>query len=329
MDAITSTAQFISSEDFKDKDKCLEFLTAHGKGAGAEGCPLPILQAIIKGLEEEIDVKFSELSAKETAKAKWQEKWKCEEEDTFQDYKSLTALTKPLEIDGFEAKEIKTGRYLKITNPRVIREVCAHLTSLKEEMEKELVSKTKPKKKGTRAKKADSEYEIKTLHEDKPPQGSEYDYYLAHGELDDTGATMKKDGKIIRVGAKGNENGTKDIKTQRLKAVKKEMPFLDKDTCDAAITWDRAQGSKVLEGMGIKGAFVMCCSNAVEAGGKCDRHHGKKSIFDGVYKTGKLAKVPYAQFLWECNEYGDVVGEDVDEAWVKSKVGSKWVDGRE
>lgn len=341
MDAFTSTAQFIAHEDFQSKEKCLEFLTAHGKEEGCAPLPLNVLQAVITGFSDEIDAKFSELGAKKTAALQWKAAFSCLPEDTFTDGAQLTALVKPLEIDGVEGKSTAQSKYLKITNPKAIRQVCDFLAKLKKKIEDEEVSKTKPKKKGGSrgARKADSDYEIKMVHEDKPPQGNDYAYSLAWSEFTDENATMNKDGNIIRIGAKGNENGTKDIKTRRSKAVKKQRPFLSKTgwdgetetdgvCCDAGITWDRAGGSEVLKKMGIKGAFVMGCSCVAEEGStKCAKHSKvKESIFDGVYKTGKLAKVPYAQFLWESSQWGDVVADDVDEEWVKSKVGDKWVE---
>jgi hypothetical protein len=203
--------------------------------------------------------------------------------------------------------------------------VTAMLRGFAEKIDAALTAATKPKKKTTRTK--DKDWEIEVLNPD-DPQGKDYDYYLGDADIAEGVVTYKDQsapkGSDPVIGATG-----KPVKKRRIKAVRKEGPFLSTDTCSACITWDRAKGSKVLKAAGIGGSFVMCCGTTTEDGATyCDAHTKKsntRNFWEGKYKRGGMSRVggmSYAKFLVEeCGE--NAVGGGVDKDYCVGK-GAKW-----
>ena len=299
--------------------------------------PKVVILTLVKGWAEEIDAKLAAKTKEKTAEEKWEE-FKA----TRGGLEGLTDIAKAIGggVHYSNKKVIKEGqplegekcRKLTLHNPALIKVALEAIDAKRKEIIAEAMEETKPKtKKTTRPKKADKDWEIVILNPD-DPQGEEYDYRLGDADIGegvfhykDQSAPKGKDGKpVVVIGKTG-----KPIKKRRIKAVRKEIPFLSTDTCGACITWDRAGGSEVLKQAGIAGSFVMCCGAKTEDGAYCDAHTKKApklgNFWEGKYKQTKGSKVAgmsYAKFLVE--ECGaNAVGEGVDKDYCES-MGAKW-----
>lgn len=312
--------------------------------------PKPMVIAMLTGFAEEIDVTLATKTKTKTAEEKW-------EEFKAQPYgdggaKGLTDIAKAIGkgISYSKKKVIREGlplggtgcRKLTLHNPALIKVALDAIDAKRKEIIAEAMEPPKPKKKTTRTKKPDFAWDIVVLNPD-DPQGADYDYYLGDADIaegvfhyKDQSAPKGKDGKpVVVIGKTG-----KPVKKRRIKAVRKETPFLSTDTCSACTTWDRAGGSKVLKQAGIAGSFVMCCDKKTEGGATyCDAHTKKKpklgNFWEGKYKTSHrgatattdsgvsaVGGMSYAKFLVEKCGAG-AVGEGVDKDYCVG-MGAKW-----
>jgi hypothetical protein len=322
-----SALAFTKSPDYNNSTKCIEFLQSKGVDVLGMTDALPP-QAFHKCFFQSSDIKRmdkvdtdAELreKAQEEAQVAWTE-YKSKETD--EDLKGKVKDTDGIIwVDKFRGG--KTGVF--IHNPQLIADVCEFLEKKKAEVIQKKLNEILPQKsKGTgkrATKRGNSEFELDVKNTPETAQGGLYKYVLP----DDEGQVFLKDGKI-QVG-KG-ENG-RDVKPQTYKAVRKDYPFLTQGGCCGGITWDRAPGSKCLSDLGIKGAFVMGCSNNPQEGSdfcvKCD---GKRSsVFEGTYKSGTYKGHTYAQVLHTLHQQNGKVLDGLGE-WVYQKVkeGGKWIE---
>ena len=304
-------AQFLASDAAQDRAQVLALLkanipTAEYAPIDNDAIPLDALVAILKGKSEQIDKSLEEARRKAEAEGAW-DKLLSEKDEGEAPAKMLVKRAKKIggktklgtTYDGTGDDKKISGACLEIYNPHLIQ---LALRAMEEEQTKVLeeakAPKSKKKASGRRTKKADADYEIEYLNDRDDAQGAEYEYFLTKDDgTTDEKALIAKDQKI-------SKDGTK--KSKRWKAVRKEKPFYQEGTCQAAITWDRAGGSEVLKAWEIAGSFRMCCSEKHEDGRKyCSKHlasqekKGKKfeDFFDGEYKSGELKGVGWADFL--------------------------------
>ena len=283
-------AKFLASDAAQDRAQVLALLkanipTAEYAPIDNDAIPLDALVAILRGKSEQIDKSLEEAKRKAEAEGAW-DKLLAEKDDG----------EKPTRIDSKRAKKIGgntklgttwtgtgddkeiSGACLKIYNPHLIQ---IALRAMEEEQSKVLAEAKAPKSKKVgggvrRTKKADADYEIEYLNDRDDAQGAEYEYFLDSTEdgQDCGGSGATDEGALIAKDQKISKDGTKKFK--RWKAVRKEKPFYQEGTCQAAITWDRAGGSEVLKFWEIAGSFRMCCSltgsisraNSRELGGR-------------------------------------------------------------
>lgn len=313
-----SALAFTNSIDFQDASKCRQFLIDKGVDI-PEGMTdaLPV-QAFHGFFTQEAIFQWDREATEAELRQKAEKEWEV--------YKSRTPEADPkvkAEMTN-GALWVKTrGQFgLYINNPQLIVDVCDFLQGKQIEVVEARYKQLKPpshsKATGKRAAKRDnSEFELDVKNTPETAQGlKDYNYYLPADES----AVFLKDGKIKKV-----FDGGKDIKPQTYKAVRKEKPFLTEGGCCGGITWDRAAGSECLKDLGIKGAFVMGCSNhPVEGSDFCIKCEGKKSsVFETCYKSGKYKDYTYAQVLWELHQKNGKV-LDGDGAWIEGKC-SKWI----
>jgi hypothetical protein len=316
-----SALAFTNSIHYQDASKCLAFLTEKGvdiaKGLTAEMPAVVFHGYFTPEAIAEWDRAATEAELRQKAEGAWDE-YKSKSPDPSYDLKELADQT-----NG--ALWVKTrGQFgLYINNPQLILDVCGFLKDKRAEVIDAKFAELQPKKKskatGKRAaKRGNSEFKLDVKNTPETAQGlKDYNYYLPSDE----NAVFLKDGKIKKV-----FDGGKDIKPQTYKAVRKEKPFLTLGGCCGGITWDRAAGSKCLEELGIKGAFVMGCSNHPSEGSDfCVKCEGKKSsVFETCYKSGKYKGLTHAQVLWELHQKSGCVLDGLGE-WVRPKC-SKWVE---
>ena len=321
-----SALAFTNSIHFQDASKCRQFLIDKGVEI-PEGMTdaLPV-QAFHGFFTQEAIHQWDREATQAELKQKAEKEWVV--------YKSKS----PADLAGLKGKVEQTdgGKWMKskgvgcivITDPKLIEDVCDFLQTKRAEVIDAKFAELCPKKSkskatGKRAPKRDnSEFELRITNTAEDPQGSIYQYNLPS----DSDQVFLKDGKI----QKGKGANGKDVKPQTYKAVKKDYPFLTQGGCCGGITWDRAAGSKCLQDLGIKGSFVMGCSNnPVDGSDFCAKCDGKKSsVYETTYKSGKYKGYTHAQVLWILDEMdvpdgGKVLAEG-DNGWVQEKVGSNW-----
>lgn len=316
-----SALAFTNSSDYQDASKCRQFLI--DKGVELDAGMTDALPAVaFHGYftPEAIanwDREATEAELRQKAEGAWDE-YKSKSPDPSYDPKEKANQT-----DGAIWGKYRGKEGLFIANPQLILDVCVFLEQKRAEVIDAKFAELQPKKKskatGKRAaKRGNSEFECYQTNTPENAQGKNYDYYLPSDENE----VFLKDGKIqVGKGADG-----KDRKPQTYKAVRKDKPFLTQGGCCGGITWDRAAGSKCLKELGIKGSFVMGCSNQpVEGSDFCVKCEGKKSsVFETCYKSGKYKGYTYAQVLWELHQESACVLDGLGE-WVRPKC-SKWVE---
>tara|TARA_Y100000114_G_scaffold83025_1_gene76702 strand:- start:387 stop:1364 length:978 start_codon:yes stop_codon:yes gene_type:complete len=323
-----SALAFTKSPDYNDGAKCHQFLLDKGVEL-PEGLTAQMPAVVFHGYFTtkaiaDWDRQATMAELKEQAKGAWKE-WidaECSVDNFKQKSEGIAegADLKYRKVSGREA--------LVINSNQMINWVLEQLEQKRAEVidaKMDTLYKPKYKSKGTgkRAPKRDaSEFECVITNTANDPQGSNYQYNLPS----DSNQVFLKDGKI----QKGKGANGKDRKPQTYKAVKKDYPFLTRGGCCGGITWDRAAGSKCLQDLGIKGSFVMGCSNnPVDGSDFCAKCDGKKSsVYETTYKSGKYKGYTHAQVLWILDEMdvpdgGKVLAEG-DNGWVQEKVGSNW-----
>ena len=335
-----TSAEFLASDQASDRDANLAFLEKHLTAEeyaqyDNDAIPTCAIIAILKGKAEEIDTKIGKTKTLDEAKSAWDKKVKdVEWEDTDSLTDKATEVGNETKFGKVKGADGKKRWRLTIFNPLYCQIAVMAIEAEKKRVIDEVMEALNPKAKkssGTkRPKKDESDYEIEYIGDKDKPQGHEYNHYLESDEYCDADADpVAKDQKIEK-----GKDGAKDKKKKRWRAVKKEKPFLMTDTCRAAISWDRAAGSDVLDEFGLKGSFRMCCAETKLDDGKlyCSKHLKAKDkkgdkfedFFEGAYKTGDLKGVGWAQFLVDkCGECA--VEEGVDEDWVK-EMGGTWND---
>jgi len=317
-----SALAFTKSPDYQDASKCRQFLIDKGAEIPegmTDAFPVQAFHGFFTPEAiAEWDRAATEAELKKKAEGAWDE-YKSKSPDPSYNPKELTDQTNGAIWGKCRGKD---GLFIK--DAQLILDVCEFLEQKRAEVIDAKFAELQPKKKskatGKRAAKRDnSEFECYQTNTPENAQGKDYDYYLPSDENE----VFLKDGKI-QVG-KG-ENG-KDRKPQTYKAVRKDKPFLTLGGCCGGITWDRAAGSKCLKESGIKGSFVMGCSNQpVEGSDFCVKCEGKKSsVFETCYKSGKYKGLTHAQVLWKLHQKSGCVLDGLGE-WVATKVGSKWVE---
>jgi len=317
-----SAIAFTNSADYNDSTKCRQFLIDKGVEIPEGMTDALPCQAFHGFFTQEAIFQWDREATQAELKQKAEKEWVVYKSKSPADLESLKVKVES--TDG--ALWVKTrGQFgLYINNPQLIVDVCEFLQTKRAEVIDAKFAELQPKKKskatGKRMAKRDaSEFEMDIKNTPETAQGiKDYKYYLPSDENE----VFLKDGKIKKV-----FDGGKDIKPQTYKAVRKEKPFLTEGGCCGGITWDRASGSKCLKDSGIKGSFVMGCSNHPTDGSDfCIKCEGKKSsVFETTYKSGTYKGYTHAQVLWELHQKSGQVLDGLGE-WVATKVGSKWIE---
>ena len=328
-----SALAFTNSIHYSDSAKCLAFLQEKGVeihvGLTAE-MPAVVFHGYFTPENiSEWDRVATEAELMEKSKGAWSE-WLNSEEGAWSDIDTQGLVCCQFNPDDEEL--ILNDLTLAAWVVEQIRMKKAEVIDAKFAELCPKVSKSKSKATGTRsAKRSRDEFDCVITNTEDTAQGGggdgkpEYEYCLP---CDDE-AVMLKDGKIQA--GKGKDG--KDKKPQSWKAVKKQTPFLTEGACKCGITWDRAKGSKKLEELSIKGAFVMGCdkerapidpATSTAWSDFCSKHQGKTSVYSDKYKTGEYKGLTYAQVLYILHqEGGEVLADDGD--WIQAECGENWM----